>query len=191
MSIIDGFFSLFYKLEMSTLPLLTDCLRLIALHLDNVDIDAMSCVCRQFNRAISSNEFWKAKIEKDFGIPVTKITTISEKYALPHPSARTYYHRYATTRTIDALIRTWISDEDMTRFYSAMVRFFRKGGPEMNWNLTKNQRRYRRICRMHRPSRPNDIWIYGRANTGKTAFMRFLINSIGGFVFISDDPWSY
>lgn len=106
---------------MSALPLLTDCLRLIALHLDNVDIDAMSCVCRQFNRAISSNEFWKAKIEKDFGIPVTKITTISEKYTLPHPSARTYYHRYATTRPIDDLIRTWISKEDIPRFYLAMV----------------------------------------------------------------------
>ena len=191
---IDASLIPYIKLEMSTLPLMTDCLRLIALQLDSdADISAMSCVCRQFNRAISSNEFWTTKIEKDFGgrFPPEKITTICKRYTLS--SARSYYRRYVTTRPVDDLMRTWISKEDLPRFYSAIVRFFRNGGPEKRRSMTKKQRQLHRLSRIHRPSRANDIWIYGGGNTGKSTFVKLLYSMSNGFrdIFYEMNPLGY
>lgn len=181
---------------MSTLPLSADCLRLIALHLDSdTSVSAMSCVCRQFNRAISSNEFWQAKIEKEIDtasgavIPPEKITAICKKY--PHLSARLYYRQYVTTRPVDDLIKTWISKEDLPRFYPALVRFFRNGGPERNRNMTKKQRRLHRLSRLYRPSRLNDIWIYGGGNTGKSTFVNLLYRMSNRFTEITYEMHRY
>lgn len=159
---------------MSTLPLLTDCLRLIGLHLNCTDISAMSRVCRQFNRAISSDEFWKTKITKDFGcrFPNDKINTICVKYGI---TPKVYYRRYAGTRGVDMLMRTWIQPQDIDRFYTAIVKFFQDKRP--------NKR-----VRIDSTSQPNDLWFYGRGNPGKTVCLFYLSRIVKGFKLISRDP---
>ena len=149
-----------------------DCVRLIALHLNTADVSAMIRVCRQFKYVISSDAFWMMKLTKDFEIPMNKVTEICEKYTLP---PNIYYRRYLLTRDVDSLMRTWIQPQDIPRFYSAIVRFFRDRTSDRGIGIDS-------------APEPNDIWIYGERNTGKTSFINCLTQMGKGLKYVGRWP---
>lgn len=143
---------------MSILSIPQDCFRLICLRLDYADIIAIRQTCHQCHAIISPETFWMTMINQNFGISPITVTAICEKYTL---TPQKYYRLYQTTRVIDRMMRSWFAPEDMPRFYSAIVRFFN------NMNSVYEAWKGHRISRT---SGPDDIWIYGQANSGKSEF---------------------
>lgn len=94
---------IFTTMSISLIP--NDCLRLICVYSNYIDMVKLSQTCRRFHQVISA--FWTTRITRELGI-----------------SPQEYYRLYQESRDDDKLMREWISPGDMERFYSAIVRFF-------------------------------------------------------------------
>ena len=176
-------------MSLPQLPL--DIIRVIALRLDNIrDVYDLARVCRHTHHALSSDVFWRSRCERDFDIPSSVVNTVCHRHQL---HSRLYHQKYSRTRRIDKLIRSWIvkeapshpSDtENITRFYSAFVRFFRHKCSYHTEPSTQQQRKHWKYQRRKGRSRPNDIWIYGPSNSGKTLFSLLMARVVDGFATI-------
>lgn len=206
---IDRLRILYFHVEMSLMQLPLDIIRVIALRLDNIgDVHGLARVCRHTHHALSSDEFWRSRCERDFDIPSSVVKTICGRHQL---HSRLYHQKYSRTHRIDKLIRSWIvkeapshsreallpgmsqslrsGAEDMGRFYSAFVRFFRYKCSYHTEPLTRQQRKHWRYQRRKGRSRPNDIWIYGPSNSGKTLFVKLMARVVDGFTTIQGSPY--
>ena len=179
-------------MSLQQLPL--DIIRVIAIHLSNIrDIYNLTEVCRYTHRALSADEFWRSRCERDFDILSSDVKTVCRRYQL---LIRLYYQKYSQTHRIDKLMRSWIveksspelSSEEMMRFYLAFVRFFREKLSYHTTPLTRQQRKHWRHQRRKGHSRPNDIWICGPSSSGKTLFSLLMARVTDGLTRISWTP---
>lgn len=171
---------------MSPSELPFDIIRLIALRLDNVShVHSLTTVYRRTYHALSADEFWKLRCEQDFSMSGSSVITFCKQHQL---RCRSYYQKYSRTYRIDKLVRSWISKEDLGRFYPAFVRFFHEKWLYHTTPLTKQQRKHYKYQRRKGHSRPNDIWIYGQADSGKTLFSLFMSRVVDGFTTVPSNP---
>ena len=145
---------------------------------NDVDINAITSVCKRFHYAIHSHQYWWGRSERKLIIPTREVMNVYQLYT--------------------SLIRSSTNEEDIPRFYSAFMRFFRDGEPDKIKAISKRKHRQRRNMRCWGPSRQNDIWIYSRtSNMFNLRLFWLIIDKIGisdsglAFMRISWEPRGY